>query len=106
AFKLRPAVPRPGAKAEGRIGLRTFAGDQHRAKDNYKKPAFNRWHYHGDLRLPPGALRPTGPGLLPRLSNSDRDSIDRRDYRASALFTRRHQGLFDGPLGAKGAREI
>ena len=70
AVELRPAVPRPGAEAEGRARHRPVAGHQHRAEDDEQEPALDRRHGHRDLRLPAHPLRPARPAALPAAAAS------------------------------------
>ena len=63
--QLRPPVPRPVAKAEGRADHRPLAGGEHRAEDDQQEPEVDGRHRHRDPRLPPHPLRPARPALLP-----------------------------------------
>ena len=81
AVRLRPAVPRPDAEAEGRARQRPVAGHQHRAEDDQQEPALHRRHRHRGLRLPAHPLRPARPALLPRLRDPGRHADVRRDHR-------------------------
>ena len=102
AVGLRPAVPRPDAEAEGGPRQRSVAGRQHRAEGGQQKPAFDRRHRHGGLRLPAHPLRPPRPAALPGLRYADRHADRRRDHRQGASPAGGDEALFDGPAGRRG----
>ena len=93
AVELRPAVPRPGAEAEGRARHRPVAGHQHRAEDDEQEPALDRRHRHRDLRLPAHPLRPARPAALPDVRHPDRHADGRRDHRQDAVTARGDEAL-------------
>ena len=96
--ELRPAIPGPFAKAQGRADQRAVAGDLHRAEDNQQEPAVDRGHRHRDPRLFAHLVRSAGASVLPQVRHGDRHADRRRDRRAGPPPARGDQGLRDGPV--------
>ena len=95
-LELRPAVPGPAAKAQGRADHGPLAGDLHRAEDDQQEPALDGGHGHRDLRLLAHPVRPAGPSVLPEVRRADRHPDRRRDRREGPAPARGNQGLRDG----------
>ena len=79
--RLRPAVRRPDAEAEGRPHRGPFAGHGHRAEAFGPHAAEHGGHGHRDLRLPADSHVAAGPAVLPGLRRAHRQPVGRRDHR-------------------------
>ncbi len=95
--RLRPAVRRPDAEAQGRPHRGPVAGDRHRAEEPGQHAALHRRHGHRDLRLPADPDGPAGPALLPRLRRPDRHAVGRRSDRQDHGRAGGHAAVPDGP---------
>ena len=90
ALGLRPPVPPDDGEAGRRLDRRPQPGDLDRPEDHLTKPEIHRRHGHGDLRLPPAALRPRGKTPLSDLRPPDRRPVDRGDRRSDPPAPRGH----------------
>ena len=88
ALRLRAAVPADDGEARRRLDRRALAGDLDRPEDDLAQPALDGRHGHGDLRLPPPAVRAHRTAALPDLRAADRRPVARPDRRAGAAARR------------------
>ena len=97
--RLRPAVRRPNAEAQGGSHRGPLAGRGHRAEAFGPHAAEHRRHGHGDLRLPADSHVAAGPAALPGLRRAHRQPVGRRDHRQAHGPSGRHEVVRDGPAG-------
>ena len=78
------AVPRADGEARRRPDRGVVAGHFDRAEDHGGEPPIDRGHGHGDLRLPPPALREHRRPALPALRPRDHLAVARAHRRSGA----------------------
>ena len=88
---LCAAVSRPDGQARRRLHRRLEPGHFHRPEDHQQKPAFDRRHGHGDLRLSASALGARRRAALPEVRQGDPPPDGRPDRRSDRWRCRRRR---------------